>query len=101
MNAVSYDERKEVYLRALHKWGAQNQTMIAVEEMSELTKEICKLHRGKKELEDLADEIADVTIMMEQLRLIYGVNDLVCAHMDMKVRRLQHRIDTEACEDGR
>ena len=66
--------------------------MMAVEEMSELTKEICKIWRGKIDREALADEIADVTSMLEQLRLIYNVNDAVCAHMDKKIRRLKGRL---------
>lgn len=57
-----------------------------------LTKEICKLYRGKRDMDALAEEIADVTIMLEQLRLIYDINDLVCAHMDAKVLRLQNRV---------
>lgn len=92
MNAVTYEERKATYKAALRKWGADAQTMMAIEEMSELTKEICKLGRGKRDFNSLADEIADVTIMLEQLRLIYDLNDAVCAHMDSKIRRLQERL---------
>lgn len=93
VNKVTYEERKAIYEAALEKWGELAQTMVAIEEMSELTKEICKLHRGKRDMDDLADEIADVTIMLEQLRLIYDINDLVCAHMDAKVLRLQERVE--------
>lgn len=92
MNQVPYEERKAVYEAALNKWGKEAQTQMAIEEMAELTKEICKLHRGKQDLEALADEIADVTIMLEQLRLMYGINDLVCKHMDDKILRLQNRV---------
>lgn len=96
-NKVPYEERKAVYEAALKKWGAQAQSMMAVEEMSELTKEICKLGRGKNDMEAFADEVADVTIMLEQLRLIYGINALVCEHMDAKVRRLKERLDDKEC----
>ena len=68
------------------------QNFTSVEEMSELTKEICKIKRGKIDLDALADEIADVTIMLEQLRGIYGLNDAVCDHMDAKILRLQSRV---------
>ena len=61
--------------------------------MSELIKEICKMSRGQGNIENLAEEIADVTIMMEQLRLIYVVNDLVCDYMDAKIQRLQIRLE--------
>ena len=92
MNKINYEDRKKVYQAALRKWGADLQTMMAVEEMSELTKEICKIKRGKMDLDALADEIADVTIMLEQLREIYGLNDAVCDHMDAKSLRLQSRV---------
>ena len=92
MNKINYEDRKKVYQAALNKWGADLQTMMAVEEMSELTKEICKIKRGKIDLDALADEIADVTIMLEQLREIYGLNDAVCNHMDAKILRLQSRV---------
>ena len=92
MNKINYEDRKKVYQAALRKWGVDLQTMMAVEEMSELTKEICKIKRGKIDLDALADEIADVTIMLEQLREIYGLNDAVCDHMDAKILRLQSRV---------
>ena len=92
MNKINYEDRKKVYQAALRKWGADLQTMMAVEEMSELTKEICKIKRGKMDLDALADEIADVTIMLEQLREIYGLNDAVCDHMDAKILRLHSRV---------
>ena len=92
MNKINYEDRKKVYQAALRKWGADLQTMMAVEEMSELTKEICKIKRGKMDMDALADEIADVTIMLEQLREIYGLNDAVCDHMDAKILRLQSRV---------
>ena len=92
MNKINYEERKKIYQAAMRKWGVDLQTMMAVEEMSELTKEICKIKRGKIDLDALADEIADVTIMLEQLREIYGLNDAVCDHMDAKILRLQSRV---------
>ena len=92
MNKINYEDRKKVYQAALNKWGVDLQTMMAVEEMSELTKEICKIKRGKMDLDAIADEIADVTIMLEQLREIYGLNDAVCDHMDAKILRLQSRV---------
>ena len=92
MNKINYEDRKKVYQAALNKWGVDLQTMMAVEEMSELTKEICKIKRGKMDMDALADEIADVTIMLEQLREIYGLNDAVFDHMDAKILRLQSRV---------
>ncbi len=93
MNSISYDERKQFYQAAYEKYGINSQIVIAIEEMSELTKEICKISRGRGNIESLAEEIADVTIMMEQLRVIYDINDLICDYMDAKIRRLQIRLE--------
>lgn len=89
MNVIGYEERKVAYKAALRRWGADAQELMAIEEMSELTKEICKLFRGKPTLDDLADEIADVLITMEQLKLIYDVGDMVDDRIAYKIQRLQ------------
>lgn len=95
MNNIDYDRRKEIYNAAIEKWGIDAQVWMVIEEMSELQKEICKIKRGKHDPYALADEIADVTIMLEQLRIMFGLNDLVCQHMDAKIERLKNRIDSK------
>ena len=92
MNKIGHDERKAVYEKAVETWGAEAQVWMVLEEMSELQKELYKLRRGKRDLDALADEIADVTIMLEQLRLIFRLNDQVCEHMDQKILRLKDRL---------
>lgn len=62
------------------------------EELPECQKEICKILRGGENFPHLAEEIADATIMPEQLRLIFNINDDVNECMDAKVRRLEERI---------
>lgn len=78
---------------AVKKFGGLNQCVIAIEEMSELTKEICKFYRGGYNFDALAEEIADVTIMLEQLRIIFNINEEVCEQMDRKVIRLEERVN--------
>jgi len=92
MNKITYEERKVVYEKALQTWGDRTQTMMAIEEMSELTKELCKNFRGQPNIDSIAEEIADVTIMLEQQRIIFGLNDAVCAYMDLKIQRLKRRL---------
>jgi len=93
MSKYDYDKRRDIYKVAIAEYGKEAQLWMVIEEMSELAKEICKYMRGKRNLDDMADEIADVTIMLEQARLIFGVNDLVCEHMDEKIARLMERLD--------
>lgn len=88
MNRISYEIRKRVYEHAINRYGVKPQLLMVIEEMSELTKEICKFFRGGDNLDKIAEETADVTIMLEQLRLIFGLNDKVCEEMDVKVERL-------------
>lgn len=94
MNKIIYEDRKAVYEQAIAGYGPMGQTTKAIEEMAELTKELCKLlvNDPKYSVEGIAEEIADVTIMLEQLRLIFDINEEVCAVMDAKVKRLEYRL---------
>lgn len=92
MNRVTYDQRVQVYTNALIHFGKVNQLIVALEELSECQKEICKVMRGESNLNHLAEEIADATIMLEQMRLIFSVNDLVCEKMDQKIMRLDAKL---------
>lgn len=89
---TEFDERMAVYRRAIETFGEDAQLWMVIEEMSELAKEICKFMRGKRCPADIADEIADVQIMLEQATMIFGVGDLVREHMDAKVERLKERV---------
>lgn len=86
---------KEVYQAAINKYGANLQMMMAIEEMSELTKELCKNMRGRKNKENIAEEIADVQIMLEQMKILHNCGTAVCFWMDKKIQRLEKRIENE------
>jgi hypothetical protein len=69
-----------VYEALIKKYGTTNQYLKCVEEMSELTKALIKYVVNKvsatpPEIEqskaDIMEEIADVHIMIEQLKIIY------------------------------
>ena len=92
MNQISYEERVEVYKEALKQYGQEMQMVVAIEELAECQKEICKVLRGKGILDHLAEEIADATIMLEQLRLMHDIDELACQEMDEKVERLSDRL---------
>lgn len=93
MNKISYEERAEVYANALSTFGPNMQLIVALEEMSELQKEICKALRGNHNPLHLAEEVADATIMLEQLRQIFNINEEVCDMMDKKIARLAFRVE--------
>lgn len=95
MNKISYEERLKTYTNALVTYGEQAQMVVALEELSECQKEICKFLRGFGNAANLAEEIADATIMLEQMRYIFGLNELVCEKMDQKIMRLDARLNGE------
>lgn len=91
--SIFSDEQKSVLHEAISVYGINSQLWMAVEEMSELTKEICKERRKKSSLEKITDEIADVTVMIEQLKMIFGISDdMVNARIQYKVKRLESRL---------
>lgn len=92
MNKITYDERVQTYTNALITYGEKAQMVVALEELSECQKEICKVLRGSGNIDHLAEEIADATIMLEQLRYFLGLNELVCEKMDQKIMRLDQRL---------
>lgn len=83
--------RKNVYNAALVKYGAENQMIVAVEELSECQKEICKILRGGRDFGHLAEEIADAQIMLEQLVQMFSLHDCVKNYTEMKIIRLSER----------
>ena len=92
MNKIDYSERCKTYTNAILAFGEQNQLIVAIEELSECQKEICKILRGGDGLRNLAEEIADATIMLEQIQLIFSINDCVCNFMYEKIKRLEDRV---------
>jgi NTP pyrophosphatase (non-canonical NTP hydrolase) len=98
MNKIGYDERMKVYTNALIAYGEEAQCIVAIEELSECAKEICKVLRGKGDPQHLAEEIADATIMLEQLRYLFCINEDVCEWMDSKIRRLDAKLKKETCD---
>ncbi|OPZ65918.1 MAG: hypothetical protein BWY85_00277 [Firmicutes bacterium ADurb.Bin506] len=71
-----------LYEKAVEKFGERAQVLMAVEEMSELTKALLKYTRntdfghGNRNdiLKSIAEERADVSIMLNQLEVIFGDN---------------------------
>lgn len=80
---------------ALEKYGGVNQRIVALEELAELQQALCRNMRDDRAAAHIAEEIADVEIMLEQLKLLYGMEDLVESWRERKLARLQSRIAGE------
>ena len=71
--------KKQVYEQLIEKFGAENQILKCVEELNELGQVLCKL-KSKSEkkalvIKNIIEEIADVEIMLEQIKLILGIEE--------------------------
>lgn len=88
-----YINETEVLQRALDNYSSQAQIVMVFEEMSELQKELCKYLRGLGSFEHIAEEIADVEIMLEQLKMLFCCADDVRDVRRRKVERLKVRLD--------
>ena len=93
MNKITYEERAKVYTNALATYGITGQLLKTLEELTEVQVEIHRVLEGRPDIHHLAEEVADATLMLEQVRLFFGINDEVCEVMDNKVVRLQRMID--------
>lgn len=79
--------------RALDTYGAEKQTMMAFEEMAELQKELCKNLRGRDNRANIAEELADVKIMLAQMIMLHDCADLVDEYVAIKLDRLNKRLE--------
>ena len=85
---MNKNQELKIYNEAIEFFGNTSQKIMVIEEMSELTKELCKELRDRGNIENIADELADVEITLAQLKIIYNIYDLVEEHRDFKLRRL-------------
>ena len=97
---ITVEERRALLDRAITAYGAPAQMDMAVEEMAELTKALCKIKRAQAGCEmtaaigNVVEEMADVQIMLDQLRLIFARStDEV---EEEKLRRLLGRLNSYA-----
>ena len=83
--------------KAIETYGKDMQLNVAVEELSELIKEICKHKRGADNRDDIIEEMADCYIMLMQLEIIFGVkDDEINGVTDAKLDRLEKRLEERA-----
>ena len=84
-----------IYSLALERYGPSTQIDVMIEECAELIKALCKWKRQMpgterhKALQNIQEEMADVTIMLEQMKYIFG--DPAEA-ISVKLKRLDERL---------
>ena len=97
---MTIEREAKILEGAIDKWGPELQTDVAIEEMAELIQAITKYRRAiavtpwyaetmEAVRKHLREEMADVSIMLRQLELIYG--DYADEEIE-KLERLEERI---------
>ena len=91
-------QRSEKIKCVAYHYGMAHQSKKAIEEMSELTKALCKIDgvpaidpKNEMYLIDVIEEIADVIVMMEQLKLFFGqkqIEDTIDLKIDRQIERI-------------
>lgn len=86
---------KLIFEQAIRTYGKESQMKMVLEEVAELQKEICKLWRGRDNIQAIAEEVADVEIMLDQLKLILDIEEDVQRFREKKITRLKERLGIE------
>jgi len=86
-------ELKELYQRAIAHYGPEAQTRKTLEEMAKLQVELCHHACGRATRLSIAEEIADVQIMLEQMSLLHDCADAVELFRRRKLERLEEKLD--------
>ena len=106
MPDMTNEMETKIYEALVDRYGASAQIIVAIEEMAELQKALTKWLRYLHELSEgnlndiragIREEIADVSIMLNQLELMFGDTGEI---QEQKLQRLFGRVDDMFDEDG-
>ena len=96
---------KAILHKAVAFYGRSKQELKAIEELGELIRAIARARTCDDEerdtaFENLAEEMADVEIMLEQLEIIHDNQDEVAVWREIKLGRLSARMreELETCD---
>ncbi len=93
-------EENEIFDEAFRQWGEPAQLMMFLEESSELNHAICAYLRGREgAIDGIIDELADVDIMVCQLKVLFGGNADIGTRRK-KMERLAERLKFEPRSGG-
>lgn len=84
----------EVCAAAVETYGFEDQMLQAIEELSELQRAITRVIKAPADRDNLHEEVADVEIMLMQLRHIFD-EDEIDEWKDSKLERLARMVGVE------
>lgn len=76
-------------LTEIVKKNKEEQIIVAIEELSELQKELTKYQRGIGKLDHIAEEIADCEIMLKQMKILFRCSKNVKKWEWLKLQRIE------------
>lgn len=92
---------REKLTTIIEHYGVENQILKTCEELTELQAELLKGHNkhnsfAKFRVDDIQNEMADVLIMLEQLKIIFNIDDFSIDYgISYKINRQLKRIENE------
>lgn len=91
----------EIYEQAVRHYGKLNQLIKAMEECGELIRALARWAEGEPVIGNIAEEIADVEIMLEQVKIILGdrYEELLTLKKAEKLGKLAERLGMEKCAE--
>ena len=87
--------REEILSKALRHYGIKPQMIQATEELGELIQAIAKLVNERGTVENLAEEIADVRIMLDQIEMALMLEEQTRRIEGEKLVRLARRMEDD------
>jgi NTP pyrophosphatase (non-canonical NTP hydrolase) len=87
---------KNVINESIKAYGKELQTVVCMEELAELTKELSKYLRGIHNKENLLTEVADVIICLHMIKEMYRIDTkLLNEEIERKQERQKARLNNE------
>lgn len=87
-------DKELLFKQILKVWGRDAQILMTIEESAELIQALTHFLRGRASYEKVAEEIADVIIMSQQMRIIFG-SEIVDQIINEKLIRTQSKLNKE------
>lgn len=82
----------DIIKKLIEKYG-DKQMIVAIEELSELQKELCKALRGNANIDNITEELADAYIMLDQIQVFYDIPiNKIVEIINFKLERTKERL---------
>jgi len=87
------EDRNALYKKALVKWGSSLQICVLFEECAELIRAVSRFLARDGSVDAVIEECADVSIMVEQIILMFNREDEFEAVKEAKLQRLAEMLE--------